>query len=91
MLSFVPIHFKASDRSNGLKDWVEDWTGKDDMEWLSPEGWFTRGHDLVEEEWETNVDGMKLPTFKAGFYVWESAPVVAMAMIEELRKARHKR
>jgi hypothetical protein len=45
----------------------------------------------MEGEWEINVDGLKLPTFKPGFFVWEAAPVVAIAMIEELRRARHKR
>ena len=91
MLSFVPIHMKASERFLGLKPWIDNWTGKDRLEWLSPEGWFTRGHDLVEEEWEINVDGLSLPTFKSGFFVWEAAPVAAIAMIEELRRARHKR
>jgi hypothetical protein len=91
MLDFVPIHLSATERSPRLKAWINDWTGTDRLEWLTPEGWYTRGHDLVEEKWELNVDDFKLPTFEAGFYVWEAAPVAAIAMIEELRKARHKR
>ena len=91
MLDFVPLHLTASQRSPSIKDWISSWTEGDTLEWLSPEGWFTRGHDLVEDEWEVNVDGMQLPTFRPGFFVWESAPVTALAMIEELRKARHKR
>ena len=38
-----------------------------------------------------HVDGVRLPTFKPGFYVWEAAPVAAIAMMEELKKARYKR
>jgi hypothetical protein len=91
MLDFVPIHLSALDRSSTLRPWVEDWTQGDDLEWLSPSDWYTRGHDLVEETWEKNVDNLDLPTFRPGFYVWEAAPVAAEAMIEELRKARHKR
>ena len=37
------------------------------------------------------MDNMKLPVFEQGFFVWESAPVTAIAMVEELRKSRHKR
>ena len=70
ILSFVPLHLKASDRFEGIKDWINEWTGDDKMEWLSPEGWFTRGHDLMEKEWEINVDGLKLPTFSPGLFVW---------------------
>ena len=91
MLDFVPIHKKPSSRSPLLKDWISSWTGDVKLEWLTPEGWYTRGHDLVEDTWEKNVDGFALPTFRPGYFVWEAAPVLALAMIEELRKARHKR
>ncbi len=91
MFDFVPIHLSALNRFENLKLWVEDWTQGDNLEWMSPADWYTRGHDLVEEAWEKNVDNFDLPTFRSGFYVWEAAPVAAEAMIEELRKARHKR
>ena len=37
-----------------------------------------------------NVDRLKQPVFESRFYMWESTPVVALSMLEELRKARHK-
>ena len=91
MLSFVPIHLKPTDRCDTIRGWVEGWTGEDKLEWLNEEGWFTRGHDLVEGKWELNVDNMQLPVFEPGFFVWEASPVTAVVMVEELRKARHKR
>jgi hypothetical protein len=91
MLDFVPIHLNALERSYQLKEWIEEWTGKDQLEWLSPAGWFTRGHDLVEEKWNRNVDGMKMPVLEPGFFVWTPAPTAGEAAIEELRRARHKR
>jgi hypothetical protein len=36
---------------------------------LSPSDWYNRGHDLVEEQWDMNVDNFELPTFRSGFYV----------------------
>jgi hypothetical protein len=87
----VPIHLKPTERSSHLRSWVNDWTGTDELEWITEEGWFTRGHDAVEGEWEMNCDNFQLPVFKPGLFVWESAPVTAVVMVEELRKARHKR
>lgn len=61
------------------------------MEFLNPIDWFTRGHDLNEEDWENNVDGFSLPCVRKGTFIWTPAPCTAEAAVEELRKARHKR
>ena len=90
MLSFVPIHLTAFERSPKLKDWLLSFVGNK-TEFLTPEQWFTRGHDLCEEKWEVNSDGLKLPTFKSGSYIWSPAPCAGEAAIEELRRSRHKR
>ena len=66
MLNFVPIRLDDFERSATLLLWIESWTGRDELELLTPECWFTRGHDLVEKEWEYNVDGLKMPTVKPG-------------------------
>jgi hypothetical protein len=91
MLEFVPLHLNALQRHPPLKAWIESWTGDDRLEWLTPKQWFRRGHDLVENSWEVNIDGMKMPRVKSGFYVWTPPPFAAEAVVEELRKARHKR
>ena len=91
MLDFVPTHLNVFERSATLLPWIKTWTGSDILEFLTPEKWFTRGHDLQSNKWEFNVDGLKMPTVKSGFFVWLPAPAAAETTIEELRKARHKR
>ena len=90
MLDFVPIHMTALERSATLKPWLESFLSKE-VEWLSPKDWFTRGHDIEDGKWETNSDGIKLPTIKEGMFVWSPAPCATEVAVEELRKARHKR
>jgi hypothetical protein len=89
MLSFVPIHESALQRSDTLEPWLRTFVGED-TEFLSPKDWFTRGHDLNESKWESNCNGMKLPTVKRGTFIWTPAPCAAEAAVEEMRRARHK-
>ena len=90
MLDFVPIHISPLQRSPTLKPWLMSFLGSE-AEFLDATGWFTRGHDLDESEWEYNIDGMKLPCVKTGTFVWTPPPCAALSAVEELRKARHKR
>jgi hypothetical protein len=46
ILSFVPFHLPALDRSPAVFDWVQSWAGEKVLT-LEPEDWFERGHDLV--------------------------------------------
>ena len=61
MLDFVPTHLNAFERSPPLLPWIQTWTGKDVLELLTPQKWFTRGHDVQSNKWEVNVDGLKMP------------------------------
>lgn len=90
MSSFIPLHQSAIERSDKLKAWVESWAGVD-VEWLEPTDWFLRGHDILEDVHRLNCDGMEVPTYKKGTYIWTPAPAAAEMAFEELRKARHKR
>jgi hypothetical protein len=90
MLQFVPIHLSAIQCSKTLEPWIKSFVDKT-VEFLSPEGWFTRGHDLDEGNWEINSDGLKLPCIKPGYFVWTQPPCAAESAVEELRRARHKR
>ena len=90
MLSFVPIHLTALERCPELQPWISSFVGPN-AEFLTTEQWFTRGHDLDELNWETNSDGMKLPTIKKGIFVWTPSPCAGEAAVEELQRARHKR
>ena len=45
ILSFCPWHLGALSRNSHLKDWISSWSGEN-TEFLTPEKWFERGHDL---------------------------------------------
>jgi hypothetical protein len=43
-LSFIPLHLSALERTPDLKKWISSWVGPK-TEFLTPNEWFTRGHD----------------------------------------------
>jgi hypothetical protein len=88
MLSFVPFHLSAIQRSESVEAWLRSWLGES-MEVLSPEGWFERGHDHLGGD--VDAKGFWRHTIKPGTFVWSPAPAAASVAIEELRKARIKR
>ena len=92
MLSFIPLHLSALDREPSLINWISQWAGtgrKEEIEVLSPEDWFWRGHDL--DGHRENCDGRIIPSYKKGIFVWAPPPAAARQALEELRQARHKR
>ena len=86
---YVPLHLNPLERSPALEDWLKSFMGSS-TEVLEPADWFIRGHDLVEDKFELNSEGVKLPASKPGTFLWAPAPAAGEAAIEELRKARHK-
>ena len=92
MLSYIPLHKTALERSKGLLDWLLTWIDvekeKKELEILEPKDWFMRGHDINGFEMK---DGLKHPTFKTGIYLWQPPPAAAEIACEEIRKARCKR
>ena len=90
MISFIPLHMSATDRSPTLLlEWVRSWAGSDLIE-LNPIDWFDVGHDF--NGWKKSWDGFDRPRLaEARTYLWSPAPFVADIAISELRKARIKR
>ena len=92
MLSYVPLHLTALERSLSLKGWLENHfniAGLKKVQILSPEGWFDKGYDIVGGEY--NLDGVWMPRVTNGRYLWVPPPAGGLAAIEQLRRARLKR
>jgi hypothetical protein len=88
MLSFIPIHESALERSSTLEDWLTSWLVSPIF--LSPIDWYERGHSI--KGWNRDRLGFDIPILESGqTYVWSPPPIVADAALEELRIARLKR
>jgi len=91
MLSFVPLHLSCLTRSAKLQDWLTStFGGKESLEFLSEDGWFHRGHDF-ERGGLRNLDGVWMPHFRSGTFVWTPPPAGGQVAVEQLRRARVKR
>ena len=91
MLSFVPLHLSAVERSPPLKEWLLDTFGMESIpSWkLLKEGdWFDVAHDIVGGC--RNQDGIWIPHTKAGSYIWAPPPAGGQVAVEQLRRARLK-
>jgi hypothetical protein len=91
MLTFVDLAKGATERSASLLDWIRAWTGRPDLEPLTPEGWFEEGHGIIGGEEDKH--GVWIPRHErsGNLHLWTPPPAAADAALEELLKARHKR
>jgi hypothetical protein len=89
MFSFLPMHESALERFPPLKQWLVEFITPH-LTVLSPEDWFSRGHDH-KGKGKIHSDGHWRPVLEKGCYVWAPAPAAAWIALEELRKARIKR
>ncbi len=44
MLSFIPLHQTEIERPPTLLSWVREWTCETQLEPLTPDEWYKRGH-----------------------------------------------
>ena len=90
MLNFVPIHKSALEVQHKLEKWIRSWLiDGEAAEVLSPSDWFVRGHDIGG--YALNDDGIDVPIYKSGTFIWSPPAAAADVAMQELRKARHKR
>jgi hypothetical protein len=88
MLSFIPLHLSAVQRSEKLRGWMQSWLGIQ-AEFLEPEDWFERDHD--HDGGSKDGKGFWRTKTRPGTFVWTPPPAAADVALEELRKARIKR
>ena len=93
MLSYIPLHLNALERSPELKQWIVSWLLPNDrgeeITFLNYEGWFERGHDIIGGK--PNCDGIWTPQYARSTYVWTPPPAGGLIAVEQLRRARLKR
>jgi hypothetical protein len=93
MLTFIPLHQTALERSPKLRGWIKSWgfslEENVEFEELLPDNWFVRGHDMIGGTVTKN--GMYYPRYKKGIYLCPPPPGAADIVGEEIRKARTKR
>ncbi len=46
ILSFIPLHKTAVEREPILRAWVNSWYQNNDINWISPDQWYTDGETL---------------------------------------------
>jgi hypothetical protein len=94
LLSFVPLHLSALDRSSGILSWLRAWIPSNlTLKTLTPFEWYFTGHGVVNGS--GNSDGVwlpgTLPRSQTTVFIWAPAPAAADAAIEQLAYSRHKR
>ena len=93
MLMHIPLHLSCLDRQPLLREWISSFVtpgkGQSKIEFLSPEGWYERGHDILGGT--KNEDKVWTPNYKDGTFIWTPPPAAAQTAVEQLRKARLKR
>ncbi len=91
MLSFIDLGRTAVKRHPPLLDWVRSWTGRMDLEPLTPEGWFEEGHGIRGGTLDKHKIWIPMHEDKNKLHLWTPQSPVADAALEELLKACHKR
>ena len=93
MLSFVPLHLTALERCSGLRELIIKTVipnkDEEEIQFLNYEDWFLLGHDIVGGQ--KNDDGIWIPRYQAGTYIWTPPPAGGQIAVEQIRRARLKR
>jgi len=83
MLSFVPLHLSAMERSEGLLVWLHSWLPGLLFCLLHPFEWYSVGHGITG--FYSNLDGVLLPVCEIGpsvILLWAPAPAASEAALD---------
>jgi hypothetical protein len=90
ILSHIPLHLGAIDRSPGVLDWINSWTGNAGHQALTPTEWHTLGQNVVGGQ--KNADGIWMPIYEtdaSAVRIWTPPPAAGRMALEQLRRSRH--
>ena len=90
ILSFIPLHLSAIERSPTLVDWLKTWVGQK-LEVLTPMDWYEKGHDIRGWTHPQGRDLFPRQILRKGVYGWFPPPAAADVALEQMRIARIKR
>jgi hypothetical protein len=90
ILSFIPLHQSAVERSTTFLPWLQTWIPQQ-VEVLTPMDWYELGHDI--RGWTRPVKDCLFarPVLRKGVFGWFPPPAAADVALEQLRIARNKR
>ena len=74
MENFIPFNENVLERSPSFKLWVEGWMSEKKVDWLEPKDWFVRGHNIVDGIGILNCDGIAVPEYRKGVFIWTPPP-----------------
>lgn len=93
ILEYVPLHLNALERQKLISEWLPLFVfpsvHQKKVEFLTEADWFVRGHDIIGGS--KNADGVWIPDYKDGTFIWLPPPAAGLLAVEQLRRARLKR
>ena len=91
MLNCINLGKDTVERHPPLLDWIRSWTERDGFKSLTPEGWYEEGHGFTGGR--DDKHGVWIPTHGPSneLPLWMPPLAVAVAVLEELLIACHKR
>ena len=88
ILDFLPLNETAFDRLATLLPRVQTWIGVNNIEPLTPEGWFKEGHGM--KEGHNNDNGIWMPFHFKGTFLRVPSPSVVVLVLRQLGRAVQK-
>jgi hypothetical protein len=83
ILSFIPLHLSAIERSPTLVEWLKTWVGQK-LEMLTPKDWFEFGHEIRGWTHPHSGELFSRPILVKGVLGWFPPPAAADVALEPM-------